>query len=194
MLKRFVVIFIGLISLISLIGLIGRMKTAQVTDTGLTYARPSKFKELLVPVYLPPKIINIEKLGINGELGAVGVVDGRIGVPADWQGIGYFVDSSKAGEPGNTIIVGHLDDNEGRPAAFWSIRSLVAGDTVVVGDGHRSFEYRVVGSAYVPDGSSDVLQEDLGGPGLILVTCGGAWNPVTRNYSQRLLVKAVLAI
>lgn len=183
---------VGVVGAITLASSLPFFATKNVRDTGLTYVRPSQFGGLLAPVFLAPKTINIPKIGLNGEIRAVAVIDGRIGVPESWDGIGYFTGSSLAGEAGNTIIVGHLDDNEGRPAAFWSIRQLEVGDVISVGDGHRSFEYQVLGLAYVPDGASDVLQEDLGGPGLILVTCGGAWNPVTHNYSQRLLVKARL--
>ena len=96
------------------------------------------------------------------------------------------------GEAGNIIVVGHLDDNYGRPAAFYNIRQLSAGDVITVSDGHRVFNYRVIGKVSILDGTSEALQEDLGGPGLILVTCGGVWQPAIHSYSQRLLVKAVL--
>jgi len=195
MLKRFLVTLVVLVGAIGGVWVIGVTKgtgVAPLPDTGLSYQKPSQLKELLAPVYLPPKTINIPKLGLNREISVVGVVEGRIGVPADWQGVGYFSGSSKVGENGNTIIVGHLDDNLGRPAAFWAIRSLAAGDEIILGDGHRSFTYRVLESAFVPDGSGEVLQEGLGGPGLILVTCGGTWSMVTHSYSQRLLVKARL--
>jgi len=165
------------------------------TDTGFVWREMSRpgFTTMLKPVYLPPKTINIGRLGINQELEEVGVVGGRIGVPSNWQSVAYFNGGSRAGEAGNTIIVGHYDDNQGLPAAFWSIKTLEAGDQIVIGDGHRSFTYQVLDKAYIPaDSSSETLMQDLGGPGLVLVTCGGNWNPGRHSYSLRLLVKAKL--
>lgn len=176
---------------------VSAIDTYSHTSTGLVYTQPvtkpaSQFSKMLAPIYLAPKTIQIGKLGINSELEEVGVVNDRIGVPSGWMGIGYYDGSARAGETGNTIIVGHLDDNYGRPAAFWNIKLLSAGDEINLSDGHRIFTYRVIGSAYVPDGSGEPLMENLGKPGLMLVTCGGVWNPVLHNYSERLLVKAVL--
>jgi len=167
-------------------------------NTGLSYSRFQKLNEpsftgLLKPVFLAPTSLQIVKINLDKSIEELGVVNNRIGVPSDWQGVGYYVGSSRAGEEGNMIIVGHLDDNSGRPAAFYKISQLSAGDVITVSDGHRVFNYTVIGKVSILDGTSEALQEDLGGPGLILVTCGGVWNYTTHSYSQRLLVKAVLS-
>jgi len=205
--KASVIIFLGtFVELLGIVGVVGRggviSAKAEVAtsepNTGLSSSRFQKLNEpsftgLLKPVFLAPTSLQIAKLNLDKPIEELGVVGGRIGVPSDWQGVGYYVGSSRAGEAGNIIIVGHLDDNYGRPGAFYNIGRLAVNDVITIGDGHRVFNYRVTGKASILDGTSEALQEDLGGPGLILVTCGGTWNYTTHSYSQRLLVKAVLS-
>jgi LPXTG-site transpeptidase (sortase) family protein len=156
----------------------------------------SVFKENLHPIYGDATKIMIDSVGINTKIVTVGVnKDGSLETPKDWKMAGWYKDGAMPGEEGNLVINAHYDDNYGRPAAFWALKNVKVGDTVLVADSYgRIFQYRV--TAYELIGVNDpdrlkVFNESKSGK-ITLITCGGVWIPGKATYDKRLAVSGEL--
>jgi sortase A len=119
----------------------------------------------------------------------VGVQDGVYVVPA-WD-VGHHEDSPNPGEPGNAVMNGHLETiNAGH--IFARLKDLKAGDAVYSYTSTQRLTWAVRESLTVPNTDREFL-----GPTsdrrLTLYTCTGTFNPITRDYSHRLVVVAALA-
>lgn len=132
-------------------------------------------------------VFGVESVGLEPN--------GQLGTPSDWHGVGWYFKSAKPGEKGTVIIDGHYDLPGGAPAAFFSLKKVEVNDTLVVTDKlNRSFVYKVTDTFYVDiqDPNRTEVFEDETERGLVLVTCGGVWNPALQTYDKRLVVKASL--
>ncbi len=97
------------------------------------------------------------------------------------------------GAGGNSVFSGHVDYHNYGPAVFWRLHELSAGDLIEVKmQGGASFQYQVQWNHEVgpePGIWNDIVaataQESV-----TLITCGGTWNPDTREYDLRQVVYA----
>lgn len=113
--------------------------------------------------------------------------------PKDPMQVAWYNFSAKPGERGNVVLSGHVDYVNFGPAVFWRLRELRPGDEVLleVDDG-RVFTYRVV-SAATYDADTAPVQEIVGPTPMevvTLITCTGAFDARTREYADRLVVRA----
>lgn len=145
-----------------------------------------------------PKTINIPKLGIQASVESVGLDSaGRMDVPKKWANVAWYNLGYKVGRSGGSAVMsGHLDTSSGAPAVFYNIEKLNPGDELFVTDvTGAKYKYRVVEKQVYPwDGLP--LQRIFGSSGidgLNLITCDGAWDRNTRNYSQRMVIYSVLS-
>jgi hypothetical protein len=157
----------------------------------------SVFQTVLHPIYGTPQRILIDSLGLKIDIISVGVdVQGYLETPKDWNVAGWYKKSARPSETGNMLIDGHFDDNYGRPAAFWKLKSLITGDKVSILDSYgRTYNYSVVNSYFVNINDPErlkVFESSLDTPVLTLITCGGVWNPAKHTYNERLVVSAEL--
>ena len=110
-----------------------------------------------------------------------------------WWQYGYL-----AGQTGNTVIAGHVDDPAGNLTAFSHISQLTPGDLVTVQtDAGSTLRFQVTGVAAVPNpvgGPNDPTIMSIFGPAttanLNLITCTGDW--VGNEFDQRLVVYTTL--
>lgn len=168
----------------------------EVGNTSEETLRISAFEGSIKPIYEDPILVRIPSINLVSELEEVSVTKGGIlGTPESWNTIGWYRKSSKPGEAGNLILVGHYDDNLGRPAIFWGLKNLKVNDTVYVSDTFgRVYSYRVTDVFYVDLTDSDrlsVLESD-DSASITLITCGGVWVPSKATYSKRLVVRGVI--
>ncbi|HEY0410617.1 MAG TPA: class F sortase [Candidatus Dormibacteraeota bacterium] len=98
--------------------------------------------------------------------GAMDAPEGPAASP-NWQQSFWYRGGSEPGRQGTATIAGHVDDVLGRPAAFWNIRQLKAGDIVEVDDqrtgGHS--RYRITDASvysFAQANSPDLLQRLYG--------------------------------
>ncbi|HSL64629.1 MAG TPA: class F sortase, partial [Gaiellaceae bacterium] len=101
---------------------------------------------------------------------------------------------SAPGEPGSTVIAGHVD-LAGAPGAFRRLGELDPGELVVVrtADG-RAHRYRVVARReYAKERLPARVWTRAGRPVLTLVTCGGDYDERARSYAANTVVYAVAA-
>ena len=142
----------------------------------------------------------IPKIGVNAPVNdrIVGL-DGQLGIPngkddvvwydfMNFGGLGGF--PGVAG--GNALFSGHVDYHPNYTAVFWDLRQLVAGDEIGVQLLDGSYvRYIVDWTTWI--GNSDNFTQFATRDGfdrLTIVTCGGTFDSATRNYSNRLVVRA----
>jgi LPXTG-site transpeptidase (sortase) family protein len=93
------------------------------------------------------------------------------------------------GQPSNAVIAGHVVTlNEGNVFRF--LYQLDLDDRIQVWDDHaRERDYHVVEVRLVPPSDTSVM-DPTPDETLTLITCGGTFDPVTREFSERLIVVA----
>jgi Sortase domain len=142
----------------------------------------------------PPSRIEIPSLGVRARVLAAGVDRaGALRLPGASRTAWYRFGSAP-GEPGSTVIAGHVD-LAGAPGAFRRLGELEPGRLVVVRttDG-RAYRYRVVARrAYAKERLPTRVWTRAGRPVLTLVTCGGDYDEEARSYAANTVVYAVAA-
>ena len=120
--------------------------------------------------------------------------DGALVVPDEVRTVGWWTGGSRAGEPfGSVVVAGHVDSATRGIGVFAQLKRLVPGQVVRLADGARSARYRIASATQVPQAR---LAEDAGifrvdgEPQLVLVTCGGAFDPGRHRYQDNLVVIA----
>jgi hypothetical protein len=144
------------------------------------------------PIRLPrPVEVAIPGVGVSARVGAVGARNGHIELPPVRRA-GWFKGGPRPGEPGRTVIIGHVDTRNG-PAVFADLPKARRGDAIQVTDaGGRVRRYRVVSAISVPKAYFPFAQVYAPTPTstLALITCGGAFDSKTRHYDDNVVVYA----
>ena len=140
-----------------------------------------------------PRTITIKKVNVNARILSLGVLDsGAMATPKNTNDSGWYNGSSKPGENGAMVILGHVSGAT-TAGVFGSLKRLVNGDVITVerGDG-KVFTYKVVKNEQVPADKVDMaallVPVTVGKPGLNLITCGGTYDPKNETFDQRVVV------
>lgn len=139
-----------------------------------------------------PYALEIPVLNVQGFIQKVGVDQhSQIAVPTNIHLAGWFVDGAIPGEPGLSIIDGHLDGSK-RPGIFSSLGSVKVGDEVnitLASREQRIFRVRSVQTVPTAKAASVLFSQT---PGikrqLNLITCGGTFSKSARSYDERVVV------
>jgi LPXTG-site transpeptidase (sortase) family protein len=119
---------------------------------------------------------------------------GVLETPDNGWDVGWYDFSAVPGQPGNSVMTGHVDYYDIGPAVFWRLRDLGPGDEAQVhlADDGGVVIYEVTQVESYDAGTAPV--EDIMGPTsddvLTLITCTGWFNPSIREYDHRLVVRA----
>lgn len=147
----------------------------------------------------PPLSVEIPSIGVTAQVELVGLTaDRAMDVPRGWMNVGWYRDGYRPGEPGNSVLAGHLDTTSGGPAVFWALDQVQPGDEVIVtyGNGDR-YTFVVEGQElYEHDAAGPIIDRIFGESltaDLNLVTCDGAWDHGHATYTHRLVVFTTLA-
>lgn len=146
------------------------------------------------PSDAPVERIIIPKIGVDAPVVVLGVDDhGVMEAPNGPVEVAWYHFTARPGWGSNAVFAGHVDYRPNIQAVFWHLRNLTQGDEVIVrlADG-TTYKYRVTSAAtYLAD---DAPVQEIVGPTptevVTLITCGGAFNPQTREYDKRLIVRA----
>ncbi|HEV3235051.1 MAG TPA: class F sortase [Candidatus Dormibacteraeota bacterium] len=150
----------------------------------------------------PPKLalpngaigrLTIDAIGVDAVARPVGLTaGGAMDVTSNIWEVGVFDQSVQPGQPGSSLIEGHLDWYTG-PAVFWNLHKVGPGaeidftsaDAVL----HR---FTVTQARNIPYNSAipNELMAQSGTPTITLITCSGAWISSAHSYSTRLLLTA----
>jgi hypothetical protein len=120
--------------------------------------------------------------------------DGALVVPDDVSTIGWWTGGSRVGEPfGSVVVAGHVDSATRGVGVFARLKRLEPGQVVTLTAGARRASYRIASATLVPQArlaqDAGIFRVD-GEPQLVLVTCGGPFDPVRHRYQDNLVVIA----
>lgn len=152
-------------------------------------------RELQAGVSRPTRI-RVPTLGIDAPVASVGIdlAKGELDVPANIARTGWWRDGAAPGAgKGAVLIGGHVDSARSGPGAFVGLRDATSRDRVqVVSADGRTRTYRVVSVRRMakPALPTDVFSLK-GRARLVLVTCGGAFDPAEGSYRDNVVVTAV---
>jgi hypothetical protein len=145
-----------------------------------------------------PTRIDIPAIGVGSDLVDLGLnTDGTVAVPplAADSTAGWYHDSPTPGELGPSLILGHVDSAEYGPAVFFRLGDVRPGDQVSVTrtDGTVAV-FAVDRVASYPKDSFPTLEVygNTDRAELRLITCGGEFDPSSRNYLNNIVVYASL--
>ncbi|MEJ2866530.1 DUF4397 domain-containing protein [Actinomycetospora sp. OC33-EN08] len=117
---------------------------------------------------------------------------GALQVPTDFSKVGWFSSSAVPGDPGSSVMVGHIDTRRG-PAVFGALDDLKPGDVIEVGrsdGGTARFGVDSV-ETFAKDGlPTERVYGPTTAPTLRLMTCGGPFDDGTLNYRDNVVVFA----
>lgn len=146
----------------------------------------SEPSESIIPVTLEIPSINLET-----EIQPVGLLEnGQMGVPDDFDKVGWFEPGFMPGQIGNAAIAGHLDHYTG-PAVFFYLKELKQGDRIYVKDKEDkklTFIVTSVESFKTAESPLHRIFGDADKAHLNLITCAGTFNKKTQESSHRLVV------
>lgn len=145
-----------------------------------------------------PTRIEIPAIGVDSSLMQLGLEkDGTIEVPPYDKNApaGWYRGSPTPGQLGPSVILGHVDTFKAGPVVFYRLSQLHKGNHVTV---HRkdgsSARFVVDRVENVPKAGFPTLKVygNTDRPELRLITCGGEFNPKTRDYEANTVVFAHL--
>jgi hypothetical protein len=175
------------------------LPSASSIPPGVTTAAPSQPPPTSahLAASIPVRIL-IPGVGVDAPVIAVGNgPSGVVQLPplADHNLAGWYEHSVTPGEEGTSLIVGHVDSYKGI-SVFFRIRYLKRGDIirVLLRDGLTAV-FSVDGVQLAAKDAFPAAQA-LGATryaSLRLVTCGGPFNDVTREYTDNIIIYAHLA-
>jgi LPXTG-site transpeptidase (sortase) family protein len=142
-----------------------------------------------------PKYLRLPTIHAQGFVQAVGIDQHhQVAVPTNINLAGWFADTVTPGEPGLSIVDGHLDGRQ-RPGIFANLAQLKQGDTFSVDLANGvTHQFRVLSVQSLPtDESAAVLFSQAPGVTnqLNLITCGGTFKQAA-GYDHRVVVTASL--
>jgi sortase A len=164
------------------------MAVAQVT------ASPSPYPTPYITPTVAPNLPNhdasifIPSVGIRAPVITTIIRDNTWDVTHLGTNVGYLQGTSWTTQPGNVVLSGHVEMNDGRQGVFATLDEVAVGDQVSISDRGRTYQYRVREMYYVqPDDLSVVYPtgEDI----LTLITCSD-YNFVRNIYERRFVVVA----
>ncbi|MEW2385936.1 class F sortase [Micromonospora sp. NPDC047707] len=122
--------------------------------------------------------------------------DGSIAVPPleRAEETGWYDRGPTPGEPGWSVIVGHVDTRRG-PSVFYNLYKLKTGDMIEVTRADGSVVvFRVDSVEHFPKDQlpADRVYRDDGPPGLRLITCGGDWVGGRTGYADNVIAFATM--
>ncbi len=165
-----------------------RLPAAQPTATAAAlrppYPTPSQAARLVIPA-----------IGVDAGVVPVGVTaEGEVQSPDRGDVVGWYNLSPLPGARGNSVLVGHVDWR-GRQAVFSRLRELQPGDVVGFRDGNLEIAFKVewVQPFLARAAPIDTIFASTREGKVTLITCEGTFDPNTRDYDQRLVVRATLA-
>ena len=141
----------------------------------------------------PPVRIRIDSLAVDVDVRAVGLEnDGQLEIPDETE-VGWYRLGAAPGEPGATVLAGHVNWHR-TDGPFVRLRELEPGATVILtrSDG-TTRTYQVTERQQYPKDQlpGDRIWTHTGPETLVLITCGGSFNPDIHRYRDNIVVYAV---
>ena len=140
-----------------------------------------------------PTTVELPDRGVSAPVVPTGTdPTGALAVP-ELPTVGWWAPGALAGAAaGTTVLAGHVDSAAAGIGSFAVLREVAPGERVVLrGADGRALTYRTTARRQVVKAA---LPADLftsgGPPRLVLITCGGRFDPATRHYADNVIVYA----
>lgn len=155
---------------------------------------PSFVRSLEAAAPAVPLVLSIPSLAVESRIVPVGLEDdGTMQIPGAAEAGWYLPGRLPGAATGSAVIAAHVD-YEGSPGVFIDLRRIEIGSEVEVTDAEGTVHRFTVAERYQVE-KDDLPVEELfrtgGEPILTLVTCGGAFDPDDRSYSDNIVVRAL---
>jgi LPXTG-site transpeptidase (sortase) family protein len=139
-----------------------------------------------------PVRLTIPVINVNAAIQHLGVTaNGEMEVPNSSIDVGWFKLGSRPGENGSAVIVGHVDDPNGKAGIFMNLYQLKKGDTLYIEDDTgRTLSFVVRESRLYDPGYAEEVFSANDKAHLNLITCDGVWDGTKKSYTKRLVVFA----
>ncbi len=141
------------------------------------------------PIGLQMESIDVSRFPVR----AVGLeLDGQMEIPDETE-IGWYQYGATAGRPGATVLAAHVSWNR-TTGPFARLGSVEPGEQIEVAldDGtvrrYEVTERTIYGKQELP---RERIWRNTGDETLVLITCGGDYNPEIRRYRENIVVYAV---
>ncbi len=186
------VVYIGLIFfLVTLIYLINK-KPIQSSSASL-------IEHVVVPpiqkqvIFGLPVRLKIPSIKVDAIVEHVGLTpEGAMDVPKKPEDVVWYEPGPRPGNKGSAVIAGHYGTWEnGEGSVFDDLNKLKIGDEIYVQDDKGTIISFVVRATqkYDPDADAEeVFFSNDGISHLNLISCEGAWDDISKSYSERLIV------
>jgi LPXTG-site transpeptidase (sortase) family protein len=144
-----------------------------------------------------PAKIKIPAIKVTGCIQQVDLdPTGAIATPSNIYLAAWYIKSALPGQPGLSIIDGHISGRYNVDGIFQNLNKLKAEDnfTVTLGDGSK-LDYQVMKVQSVPVDKADKIlltQDPNVNSQLNLITCAGRYDKSIKEYDQRVIVSAKL--
>ena len=117
---------------------------------------------------------------------------GELQIPPDINEAGWWDGGARLGDPfGAIVVAAHVDSFSQGVGRFAELMGMRPGDVVHLDSAHLSQEYQVVSSTLVPKAELTSRVDIFSAEGrsrLVLVTCGGAYDPEAGGYQSNVIV------
>lgn len=121
--------------------------------------------------------------------------NGDLEIPKNINEAGWWDGGSRLGDPYGTIVVAaHVDSFTQGLGRFAELLGVRPGDMLHLGSAHLSQGFRVVDARLVPKTSITATSDVYSARGpsrLVLITCGGEYDPAHGGYQSNQIVAAV---
>ena len=140
-----------------------------------------------------PNRIIIPDIGVNAPIESLGLTrDNAVDVPKSLLTTAWFNQSSKPGNRGPAMIVGHYSAYG--KAVFSNLKKLTAGQKIIVTDSNnKQFTFSVTKNVSYPQAEvpmAELLGNKNSKPRLEVITCGGSYIKGQRDFTNRTVVTA----
>ena len=144
-----------------------------------------------------PRSLQISDINLSAQIVPVGLEpSGILASPPGPDIVGWYAGGPRAGQPGNLLLDGHRDWQEGpRPAVFWSLDRLVPNRTqLVIWSDTEGYVYLVTENfrLHRDDPRGLTVLAKTSDPTVTLITCEGRFEAARREYDDRRVVRGRL--
>lgn len=161
--------------------------------TALPLAVPATIATQPNPNAGVPIRVRIPAIDVDADIIDLGLnPDHTLEVPQDYAQTGWFTGRSIPGEPGPSVIAGHVDSATG-PAVFFRLHDLEEGDFVLIDrTDDLTALYRVNSGVQTEKTAfpTDQVYGPTAEPTLRLITCGGTFDHDAGSYEGNFIVFA----
>jgi Sortase domain len=178
--------------------------TTVATATTTTIAESSPLAKQLGPQFsvtveapkakIEPVGLSIAKIGLKAkEVRSVGLEpDGQLEIPNEKE-IGWYRYGQAPGEIGSTVLAAHVSWN-GSLGPFADLATIEPGDRINVqlsDGGSRTYEAVERNQYNKGELPGERIWTRTGNETLVLITCGGEFNPAIKRYYDNIVIYAV---